>query len=309
MQHNITNMSDNNPFGDDKTEWQYLDLVRELIRKHDKSPCDVRPDRTGVGTVSVFGRRMEFELMNGQLPLLTTKRVSFKNIVNELLWMLRGSTSAEALAKKGTKIWLANSTREFLDSRGLKNVPTGELGPVYGSQWRNWGGQHDQIATAIEMLKHDPYSRRIMVSAWNVDALDQMALPPCHSFFQFYVEQGADGVKELSLQMYQRSGDMFLGVPYNIAFYSTMCHLFAHHLTSQGFPYRARKFVHILGDAHLYLNHIEQAQCQVERVSESFPTLVISPETARDKVWDYDINDFNVENYTPKPSISAPMAI
>jgi len=247
-----------------------------------------KEDRTGTGTLSVFGHQMRFDLAAG-FPLLTTKKVHLKSIIHELLWFLQGSTNIAYLKKNGVSIW-----DEWADDNG-------NLGPVYGYQWRNWpkpDGTHiDQIAQVVEMIKKNPDSRRLMVSAWNVADVDRMKLPPCHAFFQFYV---ADG--KLSCQLYQRSADTFLGVPFNIASYALLTMMVA-----QVCGLKAGDFVHTLGDAHLYLNHLDQTHEQLSREPRHLPSMRINP--AVNDIFGFKFEDFTLENYDPHPAIKAPVAI
>jgi thymidylate synthase len=262
---------------------QYHELLRLIMRSGVK-----KSDRTGTGTLSVFGHQMRFDLTQG-FPVVTTKKIHMKSVVYELLWFLRGSTNVRWLQERGVSIW-----DEWADSEG-------ELGPVYGSQWRSWpapnGEKIDQIARLIESLKHNPDSRRHIVSAWNVAEIEQMKLPPCHALFQFYV---ADG--KLSCQLYQRSADVFLGVPFNIASYALLTMMVA-----QVCGYQAADFVHTLGDAHLYVNHLEQAKLQLEREPRPLPKLRINPE--RKSIDDFQYEDFTLEGYDPHPAIKAPIAV
>lgn len=262
---------------------QYLDLLdRVLTDGVEKS------DRTGTGTLSVFGHQMRFDLGEG-FPLLTTKKLHTRSIFGELLWFLRGSTNVAWLHENNISIW-----DEWAD-------PSGELGPIYGYQWRSWptpdGGQVDQIKAVIDSIRHNPDSRRHIVSAWNVGQLDQMALPPCHAFFQFYV---ADG--KLSCQLYQRSADVFLGVPFNIASYGLLTHLVAR-MAGLG----VGDFVHTLGDAHLYLNHLDQAKLQLSRTPRSLPQLVLNP-AVRD-IDAFELSDIEVVDYDPHPGIKAAISV
>jgi len=262
---------------------QYLDLMRHILehgnRKH---------DRTGTGTLSVFGPQLRFDLQAG-FPLLTTKKVHLKSIVHELLWFLRGETNTRYLKENGVSIW-----DEWADENG-------ELGPVYGYQWRSWpapDGRHiDQIAKVIDEIKSNPNSRRLLVSAWNVADLDKMALMPCHAFFQFYVAEG-----KLSCQLYQRSADLFLGVPFNIASYALLTLMVA-----QVCGLKPGEFVHALGDTHLYLNHLDQAREQLTRETRKLPVMKLNP--AVRNIFDFKYEDFTLEAYDPHPAIKAPVAV
>jgi len=262
---------------------QYLALVRHILDHGTK-----KTDRTGTGTLSVFGHQMRFDLERG-FPLVTTKKVHLRSIIYELLWFLRGDTNVRYLQENKVTIW-----DEWAD-------PNGELGPVYGYQWRSWpapNGQHvDQIRKVLDEIKRNPDSRRLVVSAWNVAELDKMALQPCHALFQFYV---ADG--RLSCQMYQRSADVFLGVPFNIASYALLTMMVA-----QVSNLRPGDFILSLGDAHLYLNHLEQAQLQLEREPRPLPAMKINPEVK--SIDDFKFSDFTLENYDPHPAIKAPIAV
>lgn len=264
-------------------ETQYLDLVRHVLeRGHRKT------DRTGTGTLSVFGAQMRFPLETG-FPLLTTKKLHVKSIIHELLWFLSGETNIAYLKQHGVTIW-----DEWADANG-------ELGPVYGYQWRHWnapdGRQIDQIAQVIESIRSNPDSRRHIVTAWNPADVHRQALPPCHAFFQFYVAGG-----RLSCQMYQRSADLFLGVPFNIASYSLLTRMVA-----QVTGLDAGEFVHTLGDAHLYLNHLDQAREQISRQPRAFPVLTINPRVRNIHGFRYE--DFVIEGYDPHPAIKAPIAV
>lgn len=262
---------------------QYLDLLDRILREG-----TVKGDRTGTGTRSVFGHQMRFDLEEG-FPLLTTKKLHLKSIIYELLWFLRGDTNVHYLQENGVRIWNEWARED------------GSLGPVYGAQWRSWpdydGGTIDQIAQAVNDIKNNPDSRRIIVSAWNVAQLPEMALAPCHAFFQFYV---ADG--RLSLQLYQRSADSFLGVPFNIASYALLTMMMA-----QVCGLRPGDFVHTLGDAHLYLNHLDQARLQLTREPRPLPRMVINP-AVRD-IFDFKYEDFTLEGYDPHPHIKATVAV
>ena len=262
---------------------QYLDLMRHVLDQG-----TLKTDRTGTGTRSVFGWQMRFDLSAG-FPLLTTKKLHLRSILHELLWFLQGDTNIRYLREHGVRIW-----DEWADENG-------DLGPVYGHQWRHWkttdGREIDQIAQLIEGLKTNPDSRRHLVTAWNPGDVDRMALPPCHAFFQFYV---ADG--RLSCQLYQRSADIFLGVPFNIASYALLTMMVA-----QVCGLRPGDFVHTLGDAHLYINHLEQAQLQLTRSPRPLPTMRLNPEI-RD-LFAFRYEDFTLESYDPHPHISAPVAV
>ena len=262
---------------------QYLDLMR-YVREHGAR----KEDRTGTGTLSVFGHQMRFDLSVG-FPALTTKKLHLRSIIHELLWFLSGETNVRYLHENGVTIW-----DEWADENG-------DLGPIYGYQWRSWpapGGRYiDQVAQVLEQIRRTPDSRRIIVSAWNVGELDRMALPPCHAFFQFYV---ADG--RLSCQLYQRSADIFLGVPFNIASYALLTMMIAQ--VSQLEP---GDFVHTLGDAHLYLNHLEQADLQLTREPRQLPRMRLNPDVT--SLFDFRYEDFHLEDYDPHPHIKAPVAV
>jgi thymidylate synthase len=262
---------------------QYLDLMRH-VRDHGVK----KEDRTGTGTVSVFGYQMRFDLSQG-FPVVTTKKLHLRSIIHELLWFLQGDTNIRYLKENGVRIW-----DEWADENG-------NLGPVYGSQWRNWptpDGRHiDQIAQVIQQLKNNPDSRRIIVSAWNVAEIDNMALPPCHAFFQFYV---ADG--KLSCQLYQRSADIFLGVPFNIASYALLTMMMA-----QVTGLQAGDFVHTLGDAHLYSNHMEQVELQLSREPFPLPQMKLNP--AVTDLFDFKYEDFELVGYEHHQHIKAPVAV
>ena len=262
---------------------QYLDLLQRILTEG-----AVKTDRTGTGTKSVFGHQMRFRMADG-FPLLTTKKLHLRSIIHELLWFLRGDTNIQYLHDNKVTIW-----DEWADENG-------DLGPVYGHQWRSWpdyeGGTIDQIANVVEMIKHSPDSRRMMVSAWNVAEVDRMALPPCHCLFQFYV---ADG--RLSLQLYQRSADTFLGVPFNIASYALLLQMMA-----QVTGLEAGDFVHTTGDTHLYLNHIEQAQLQLTREPRPLPRMRLNPDVK--DLFSFHYEDFQLEGYDPWPHIKADVAV
>lgn len=262
---------------------QYLDLCRRVLEEGVK-----KEDRTGTGTLSVFGHQMRFHMEDG-FPLLTTKKLHLKSIIYELLWFLRGDTNVRYLQENGVRIW-----NEWADENG-------ELGPVYGHQWRSWpdynGGTIDQIAQVQQMIRTNPDSRRLIVSAWNVAEVNKMALPPCHSLFQFYV---ADG--KLSLQLYQRSADIFLGVPFNIASYALLLQMMA-----QVTRLKVGDFVHTFGDAHIYLNHIEQVQLQLTREPRPLPKMLINPDVK--DIFDFKFEDFQLTGYDPHPHIAGKVSV
>lgn len=289
-----------------REEEQYLDLIRDILKNG-----STKGDRTGTGTISKFGAQMRFDLRNGQLPLLTTKRTFWRGVAEELLWFVRGSTNAKLLQEKNIHIWDGNGSREFLDNRGLSHREEGDLGPVYGFQWRHFGAKYvdmhtdytgqgvDQLRDCIDKIINNPNDRRIVMSAWNPSDLDQMALPPCHLFCQFYVDTETN---ELSCQMYQRSADMGLGVPFNIASYALLTHMIAH-VTGR----KPGEFIHVIGDAHVYQNHVEPLKEQLERTPRPFPRLVINPE--KKDIDDFDYSDFTVIGYHPHKTISMKMAV
>jgi thymidylate synthase len=262
---------------------QYLDLLDRILTEGVR-----KDDRTGTGTMSVFGHQMRFNLEEG-FPCLTTKKLHLKSIIYELLWFLRGDTNVKYLQEHGVRIW-----NEWADADG-------ELGPVYGHQWRAWpdyqGGTIDQIRQAVDLIKHNPDSRRIIVSAWNVAEVDQMKLPPCHSLFQFYVANG-----RLSLQLYQRSADTFLGVPFNIASYALLLQMMA-----QVTGLKAGDFVHTLGDAHIYLNHLEQVKLQLTREPRPLPTMKLNPDVK--DIFDFHFEDFELTDYNPWPHIPGVVSV
>ena len=262
---------------------QYLNLLNRILTEGTQ-----KGDRTGTGTLSIFGHQMRFDLRDG-FPLLTTKKLHLKSIIYELLWFLRGDTNVRYLQEHGVRIW-----NEWADENG-------ELGPVYGHQWRSWpdykGGTIDQIKNVVEMIKHNPDSRRMLVTAWNPAEVEDMALPPCHCFFQFYV---ADG--RLSLQLYQRSADSFLGVPFNIASYALLLQMIA-----QVTGLEAGEFIHTTGDTHLYLNHLEQAKLQLTREPRSLPKMKINPDVK--DIFDFKYEDFELIGYDPLPHISGVVAV
>lgn len=262
---------------------QYLNLLDRILTEGVK-----KTDRTGTGTISVFGHQMRFDMADG-FPLLTTKKLHLKSIIHELLWFLAGDTNVRYLQENGVRIW-----NEWADENG-------ELGPVYGHQWRSWpdykGGTIDQIANVVDLIKHHPDSRRMIVSAWNPAEIDEMALPPCHCLFQFYV---ADG--RLSLQLYQRSADTFLGVPFNIASYALLLQMMA-----QVTGLQQGEFIHTTGDTHLYLDHLEQARLQLTREPRPLPKMVINPDVK--SIFDFHYDDFQLEGYDPHPHIKATVSV
>lgn len=261
---------------------QYHDLLKTILEQGIR-----KTDRTGTGTISIFGYQMRFDLAQG-FPLVTTKKLHLKSIIHELLWFLQGSTNIKYLKENGVGIW-----DEWADENG-------ELGKVYGYQWRSWQteqGSIDQIANVVAQIKKNPDSRRLIVSAWNVADIEGMALPPCHALFQFYVAEG-----RLSCQLYQRSADVFLGVPFNIASYALLTQMIA-----QVCDLQVGDFVHTLGDAHLYLNHLEQAQLQLSRATRALPTMELNP--AIKSIFDFKFADFELKNYEPHPHIKAAVAV
>ena len=261
----------------------YLDLLQHILTNGGK-----KSDRSGVGTISTFGYQMRFDLSAG-FPLLTTKKVHLKSVIYELLWFLRGDTNVKSLKEHGVSIW-----DEWADERG-------ELGPVYSKQWRSWaaadGRTIDQISNLIAMIKTNPESRRLIVSAWNVADIDKMALPPCHCLFQFYVQAG-----KLSCQLYQRSADVFLGVPFNIASYALLTLMVA-----QVTGLKPGEFIHTFGDVHIYLNHLEQVNLQLTRELKKLPVMKLNPEVK--DIFSFRFEDFQLENYDPHPAIKAPVAV
>ncbi len=262
---------------------QYLDLLNKIITEGTK-----KEDRTGTGTLSIFGHQMRFNMADG-FPLLTTKKLHLKSIIYELLWFLKGDTNVKYLQEHGVRIW-----NEWADENG-------ELGPVYGHQWRSWpdydGGYIDQIQNVVNQIKNTPDSRRMIVSAWNVADIDSMHLPPCHCLFQFYVANG-----KLSLQLYQRSADTFLGVPFNIASYALLLLMMA-----QVCNLEPGEFIHTTGDTHIYLNHIEQVKEQLTRTPRELPRMILNPDVK--DIFSFDYDDFKLENYNPLPHIAGKVSV
>ena len=267
---------------------QYLDILNRILTEGTQ-----KGDRTGTGTISIFGTQSRYNLADG-FPLLTTKKLHLKSIIYELLWFLQGDTNVKYLQEHGVRIW-----NEWADENG-------ELGPVYGHQWRSWpdyaGGTIDQIQYVVDQLKNNPDSRRIIVSAWNVAEVNKMALPPCHTIFQFYTAPLPDGRRRLSLQLYQRSADTFLGVPFNIASYALLLQMMA-----QVCDMVPGDFIHTTGDTHLYLNHLEQAKLQLTREPRPLPTMKINPDVK--SIFDFQFEDFELEGYDPWPHIKAEVSV
>ncbi|KAI0836227.1 thymidylate synthase [Hypoxylon sp. FL0890] len=305
-------------------EYQYLDLVREILDQGER-----RPDRTGTGTYSIFAPRpLKFSLNeNGKpiLPLLTTKRVFLRAVIAELLWFIEGNTSSSSLSAQDVKIWDGNGSREFLDNLGLTDREVGDLGPVYGFQWRHFGAEYvdartdytgqgyDQLADVIHKLRNNPYDRRMILSAWNPKDLKKMVLPPCHMFAQFYVSfprqsEESNGDKEkpkghLHCQLYQRSCDMGLGVPFNIASYALLTHMLAH--VCDLVP---GSLTHVMGDAHVYVDHVDALKVQLEREPRPFPELKLTPENG-DSIDGWKVEDIKVLNYEPHKTIPMKMSV
>ncbi|KAH8279839.1 hypothetical protein KR054_008273 [Drosophila jambulina] len=289
-----------------KDEQQYLDLLTHIIANGER-----RMDRTQVGTLSVFGAQMRFNMRGDTFPLLTTKRVFFRAVAEELLWFVAGKTDAKLLQAKNVHIWNGNSTREFLDKLGHTERAVGDLGPVYGFQWRHFGAEYrtcdddysgqgiDQLRQVIETIKNNPSDRRIIMSAWNPLDIPKMALPPCHCLAQFFVSQDRG---ELSCQLYQRSADMGLGVPFNIASYALLTHMIAH-VTGL----KPGDFVHTMGDTHVYLNHMDPLKEQLQRTPRPFPKLVIKRKVH--DIEDFRFEDFEIVDYNPYPKIQMEMAV
>ncbi|EFA11748.1 thymidylate synthase isoform X2 [Tribolium castaneum] len=285
-------------------EYQYLSHIRQILEKGVQ-----RMDRTRIGTLSIFGVQMRYSLRDNVFPLLTTKRVFWRAVVEELLWFIKGSTNSNDLKEKNVHIWDANSSRAFLDSVGLEEYEEGDLGPIYGFQWRHFGAEYkgvqgdytnegvDQLARVIHTIRTNPNDRRIIMSAWNPKDLHKMALPPCHCLAQFFVAEG-----ELSCLLYQRAGDMGLGVPFNIASYALLTRMIAH-VTGL----KPGEFIHSIGDSHVYLNHVEPIKEQLTRVPRAFPTLNIKRPVS--SIDDFTFEDFELVGYNPHPKLYLPMAL
>lgn len=285
-------------------EYNYFDLIRNILKNG-----KFKPDRTGTGTISLFGAQIRFNLRENTLPLLTTKRVFWRGVVEELLWFIRGSTDSNLLKVKNVHIWDANGSKEFLEKSGLGHREEGDLGPVYGFQWRHFGAEYrdkntdytgqgvDQLKDLIKRIKENPYDRRLILTAWNPKDIPIMALPPCHCLAQFYVNDG-----ELSCQLYQRSADVGLGVPFNIASYSLLTHMIAH-LTGL----KAGDFVHTFGDAHIYKDHVDSLQEQLKRKPTEFPKIKFTRQVQ--DIDDFKLEDIQLIDYHPQSSISMKMSV
>lgn len=298
---------------EEKTNYEeqaYLDLIDKILNNG-----EFRPDRTGTGTYSLFAPpQLRFDLSDGTFPLLTTKKVFMKGIIHELLWFIHGSTNAKLLSEKGVKIWDGNGSREYLDSLGLTTREEGDLGPVYGFQWRHFGADYldcntdykgkgyDQLANIINTLKNNPYDRRIILSAWNPPAFKEMALPPCHVFCQFYVNFPKNSKPRLSCQMYQRSCDIGLGVPFNIASYALLTYMIAMVVDMD-----PGEFIHVMGDTHVYSNHVDALKEQIKRTPKNFPKLLIKRNVT--DIDDFKFEDFEITDYDPYPPIKMKMAV
>lgn len=291
-------------------EYVYLDMLDKIVKEG-----KLRGDRTGTGTLSIFGEQMRFDISQS-IPILTTKFVPWKSCIKELLWFLKGQTDVTILQKQGVKIWDGNSSRAFLDKQGLSHLSEGDIGPAYGFQWRHSGAQYstckddytckgfDQVQFIINELKTNPMSRRLYMTAWNPAFLDQMALPPCHLSAQFYVDIDDDGTKHLSCQMYQRSVDTFLGCPWNIMSYAVLTKLFAVICDM-----KPKELIMCLGDTHVYSNHVEQVKEQLSRHPFPFPKLIINERVKDIGIDELTMDDFTLLDYQYHPAIKAPMAI
>lgn len=285
-------------------EYEYFRLIENILENG-----KFKPDRTGTGTISLFGAQMRFSLRDSTMPLLTTKKVFWRGVVEELLWFIKGSTDSNILRDKGVHIWDANGSKEFLEKSGLGHRDEGDLGPVYGFQWRHFGAQYkdkhadytgqgiDQLGELIERIKKNPYDRRLILTAWNPTDIPIMALPPCHCLAQFYVNDG-----ELSCQLYQRSADAGLGVPFNIASYSLLTHMIAH-ITGL----KAGDFVHTMGDAHIYKDHVESLKEQLQRSPGEFPKLKFTREIS--DIDDFKLEDIELLGYNPQAAIKMKMSV
>lgn len=291
-------------------EYVYLNLLQKVLDNG-----KLRSDRTGTGTISIFGEQMRFDISTS-IPVLTTKFVPWKSCIKELIWFLKGQTDVSILQQQGVRIWDGNSSREFLDKRGLSHLPEGDISEGYGFQWRHFGAKYktckddytgqgfDQVNFIINELKTNPYSRRLYMTSWNAEAVERMALPPCHLSAQFYVDFDEDGTKHLSCQMYQRSVDTFLGCPWNIMSYSVLTCLLA-----KMCDMKPRELIMCLGDTHIYSNHVEQVKEQLQRTPFPFPTIEINDDVINKTIDDITIDDFKLVNYQYHPAIRAPMAI
>ena len=291
-------------------ELKYIDLLKEII-----TDGSLKKDRTGVGTYSIFGSRLKFSLENNKMPMLTTKKMFTKGVIEELLFFLRGQTDSKILEAKGVNIWKGNTSREFLDKRGMEGYPEGHMGKGYGFQWRHFGGNFnldncyevafddagvDQVSDVLKTLKSNPDDRRIIISAWNPSQMHQIALPPCHMMVQFYVNNGT-----LSAQWYQRSVDAFLGLPFNILSYALLTRIMA-----KAAGLEAKELIFVGGDTHVYSNHIDQVKTQLLREPFEFPTMQITKEISTiEDIENLELNDFKFEGYKSHPSIKADMAI
>lgn len=291
-------------------EHAYLDLCQDIVNSG-----ELRKDRTGTGTYSIFGPpQLRFSLRDDILPLLTTKRVFYRGVLEELLWFASGCTDGKVLSDRGVHIWDGNGSREFLDARGLGHRREGDLGPVYGFQWRHFGAKYgtcdddytgkgvDQLQEVIDKIKNNPYDRRIILSAWNPADMDLMALPPCHMFAQFYVSNPGTDDAKLSCILYQRSCDMGLGVPFNIASYALLTRMIAHVC-----KIKCGDFIHTMGDAHVYVDHVDALKIQCKRTAGAFPTLKFAREI--DNIDDFKYEDFILENYNPQSKIDMKMSV
>lgn len=286
-------------------EYEYFDLVKNILKNG-----KFKPDRTGTGTISLFGAQMRFSLRENTIPLLTTKKVFWRGIVEELLWFIGGCTDSNILKEKGVHIWDANGSKEFLEKSGLGHREEGDLGPIYGFQWRHFGADYidkstnyskrgiDQLKDIIERIKTNPYDRRLILTAWNPKDIPIMALPPCHCLAQFYVSVD----KELSCQLYQRSADAGLGVPFNIASYALLTHMIAH-VTGL----KTGDFVHSLGDAHIYIDHVKSLQEQLERIPNDSPKVFFKRKI--EDIDNFNFDDISLEGYNPQKSITMKMSV